>query len=342
MSDDASTIEIADQDRLSANPLVSVYMLAYQHEKFVDEAINGVLEQRCEFPFELIIGEDKSPDRTSEIVLDYQRRYPGLIRILTSDKNVGAYANARRCLLAARGKYIALCEGDDFWHHPRKLQMQVDLMEANPSMTVCHTDYDRLTKFRHRRSVHKHNPSPWLAKGNAYVALLHEWSVMTATSMYRRDVLMSFVGSIYDNPSWPFGDRNKLLFASLMGPFGYLDVSTATFRKRYGSATNSGANSRLRMTACTLECIKLFLSNHPVDDATPRQVLAKTCLRLYRRAYQAGNIEKMEEAYADLRVYDSTGPLWAHRLRKLSIRLRFPFYIQSTIRSIMEKYISGT
>src|SRR5690606_34799591 len=100
--------EISDSDLLADNPLVSVCMLAYGHEDFIDGAIEGVAAQQCNFPIELIIGDDRSPDRTSEIVLDYQKRYPGLVRILTSDKNVGAYANARRCLLATRGKYIAL------------------------------------------------------------------------------------------------------------------------------------------------------------------------------------------------------------------------------------------
>jgi glycosyltransferase involved in cell wall biosynthesis len=336
-----ATIEVADWNKLPASPLVSIYMLAYRHERFIADAISGVLAQQCDFPIELIIGEDCSPDSTRDIVLDFQRRHPELIRVLTSEHNVGGYDNARRCLLATRGKYVAICEGDDFWHHPKKLQMQVDLMEANPSMTVCHTDYDRLTKFRRRRSMHKQQPSRWLAKGDAYIPLLHEWSVTTATSMYRRDVLMSFVGSIYDNPAWPFGDWNKLLFASLMGPFGYLDVSTAAFRKRLGSASNSGADSRLRMTLCHLECIKLFLSTHPVDDATASRALSKTYRKMYQRAYQAGNVDKMDEARASLLEYGSSMPSWLHGLRKLAIRLRLPFLIQSMARTMITRHLSG-
>jgi hypothetical protein len=189
--------------------------------------------------------------------------------------------------------------------------------------------------------MHKQQPSRWLAKGDAYIPLLHEWSVTTATSMYRRDVLMSFVGSIYDNPAWPFGDWNKLLFASLMGPFGYLDVSTAAFRKRLGSASNSGADSRLRMTLCHLECIKLFLSTHPVDDATASRALSKTYRKMYQRAYQAGNVDKMDEARASLLEYGSSMPSWLHGLRKLAIRLRLPFLIQSMARTMITRHLSG-
>jgi hypothetical protein len=146
---------------------------------------------------------------------------------------------------------------------------------------------------------------------------------------------------IYDNPAWPFGDRNKLLFASLMGPFGYMDVSTATFRKMFGSATNSSPLSRLRMTACTLECINLFLSTHPVDRATAMQVLSKTYRRMYQRAYQAGNVEKMDEAQASLLEYGSSMPTWLHGMRKLAIRSRFPFFVQSTARELATRYLSG-
>ncbi|RYG88550.1 MAG: glycosyltransferase, partial [Alphaproteobacteria bacterium] len=105
MIDYAGTIEFADWGKLPANPLVSIYMLAYQHEKCIAEAIAGVLAQECDFAIELIIGEDHSPDKTGEIVLAHQRQHPQLIRVLTADRNVGGLANVRRCLLATRGEY---------------------------------------------------------------------------------------------------------------------------------------------------------------------------------------------------------------------------------------------
>src|SRR5574337_297251 len=218
---DTETIEISDPAQLPTEPLVSVYMLAYRHERFIAEAIEGVIAQECDFPIELIIGEDCSPDRTREIVLKYQRSYPHLIRVLTSERNVGALSNARRCQLGTRGRIIAICEGDDYWHHPYKLQKQADLMLSSPDMVVCHTDYDRLTRVRRRRNQHRTHPPRWLAQGDAYVALLHDWSVRTATSMYRREGFDKFIGTEFDNPLWPFGDINRLLFASLLGTFGY-------------------------------------------------------------------------------------------------------------------------
>ena len=118
-------------------PLVSVRMSTYNHEKFIAQAIEGVLMQKTEFPFELIIGEDCSTDRTREIVVDYANRYPEIIKPILHEKNVGSKLNGRACKAACRGKYIAICEGDDYWIDPLKLQKQVDFMESHPDFSMC-------------------------------------------------------------------------------------------------------------------------------------------------------------------------------------------------------------
>ena len=92
--------------------------------------------QQVKFPIELIIAEDCSTDGTRAICQRYAEEYPDLIRLITSESNVGAIANERRAMLAARGKYIAFCEGDDYWTDPLKLQKQVDFLESHPDYSV--------------------------------------------------------------------------------------------------------------------------------------------------------------------------------------------------------------
>lgn len=123
-------------------PLVSVSMITYNHAPYIAKAIEGVLMQRTNFPIELVIGEDCSSDGTREIVLEYKKNHPDIIRVITSDKNVGAKKNGYRTKAACRGKYIAFCEGDDYWHHPEKLQKQVDYLENHPECGLVHSDYD--------------------------------------------------------------------------------------------------------------------------------------------------------------------------------------------------------
>ena len=313
MTEQSAPWEISDPDRLIASPLVSVYMLAYKHERFIEEAIKGVLMQRTNFPYELIIGEDRSPDRTLEIATSYQAKHPEIIRIITSPGNVGAHKNAYRCRMATRGKYIAICEGDDFWHNSTKLQAQVDLMEIHPDMALCHTDFNRCTRFRTKRSVHRNSHIP-PAQGNAYNSLLCNWTVMTATSMYRRDVVMDFMNTEFYTHRWPFGDRNLLLYSSLRGKIGYIDESTATFRRTRGSATNSGNMSRLRMALATQECVEMFLERYPVPVDVSRKARVRLKEETLRYAFLQGDTEIMESCTRWLAESGGSQSVYSSRL----------------------------
>lgn len=118
-------------------PMVTVRTSTYQHGLYIKDCIEGVLMQKTEFPIEFVIGEDFSTDGTREIVFDYAEKYPDIIRVITADYNVGSKANGGRCKRAARGKYMATCEGDDYWTDPLKLQKQVDFMEENAELSGC-------------------------------------------------------------------------------------------------------------------------------------------------------------------------------------------------------------
>ena len=103
----ASKDMLAVQSHQNNEPLVSVKMLTYNHEPYIAKAIECVLAQKTNFAFELVIGEDCSTDGTREIVFDYAQRFPEIIRVITSDQNVGMKKNSKRVNAALRGKYIA-------------------------------------------------------------------------------------------------------------------------------------------------------------------------------------------------------------------------------------------
>lgn len=335
-----ATIEISDPTQLPSSPLVSVHMLTYRHERFIAEAIEGVIAQQCNFPIELLIGEDCSPDGTRNIVMEYQKKYPKLIRVITSDKNVGAYTNSARCAESCRGKYIAICEGDDYWHHPRKLQMQVALMSANPSMAFCHTDYDRKTRFHTQYSRHRNHPTPWLAQGDAYLALIHEWSVMSATSMFRRDIFSKFKDTEFDQPTWPFSDYNRLLFASLIGTAGYIEPSTATYRKVRGSAGNQGSDAHLRMTLANSECVEMFLRHRPIEATDECQIRARLKRRIYRSAFYAERTDLMQSTYEGLRMDGLEPPLIQHRILTAAVKFKFPVRMLRSLKNFANSHLS--
>ena len=116
---------------------VSVLIITYNHEKYIAQAIESVLMQKTDFRYELIIGEDCSTDGTGEIVREYGRKRPEIVHAPLRERNIGARRNFRRIFAAARGKYIALLEGDDYWTSPQKLQAQADLLDAHPETSLC-------------------------------------------------------------------------------------------------------------------------------------------------------------------------------------------------------------
>lgn len=125
-----------------SEPVVSVCCITYNHEKYIEEAIDSFLMQETNFPFEVVIGEDCSTDNTRKIVEKYKENYPNIIKLIVSENNVGMQANGQRTMDACKGEYIAACEGDDYWMDAEKLQIQKDFLESNPEYIICYTDVE--------------------------------------------------------------------------------------------------------------------------------------------------------------------------------------------------------
>ena len=135
-------------NRVPESVQVSVCMTTYNHAQFIEEAVQSVLEQETHFPFEICLGEDESNDGTREICIRFAQKYPEIIRLFLRHRKDVIHINGRptgrynftQTLKAARGKYIALLEGDDRWGDPKKLQIQYDVLEQNPNVAACYHD----------------------------------------------------------------------------------------------------------------------------------------------------------------------------------------------------------
>lgn len=121
-------------------PTVSVCCITYNHEQFIIQAIESFLLQQTDFDCEMVIGEDCSTDSTRAVVQEYERRYPGRIRVLTPDVNLGIMSNLIATMAACQGEYIAFLEGDDYWIDSTKLQRQVNTLRANLNCSFCFHD----------------------------------------------------------------------------------------------------------------------------------------------------------------------------------------------------------
>lgn len=234
---------ITNTNAPTREPLVSVKMITYNHEPYIAQAIKGALRQETSFPFELVIGEDCSTDGTREIVFDYQKKYPDIIRVITSDQNVGMHKNGPRTLKECRGKYIAYCEGDDYWHHPQKLQKQVDFLEANPGYGLVHSDYDMLTEKTGRiiESVHKsHNTK--IPTDNFFEELLVYNFIATLTVCARTDLVKQAITDIGEaHRNWISMMMDCLIWMEIArhAKIGYISESLAVRRILPESAMHS-------------------------------------------------------------------------------------------------------
>jgi glycosyltransferase involved in cell wall biosynthesis len=120
-------------------PLVSVGIITYNHENYIRQCLDGIMMQKTNFAIEVVIGEDNSTDGTRAIIKEFEKKYPGIIKPIYHDKNVGGARNAYEFVYPRlTGTYIAICEGDDYWTDPYKLQKQVDFLEQNKEYVMCY------------------------------------------------------------------------------------------------------------------------------------------------------------------------------------------------------------
>ena len=183
---------------MATPPLVSVCMTTYNHEAYLAQAIESVLAQQTSFGVELVLGDDCSTDSTAAICREYAAKYPGRVRFVTGQRNVGWRANYRRTFEACRGKYVAYCDGDDWWTDPCKLQMQADLMESDPGCGMCYTGAD---EYWQAEGTLKSDPDRHYTD---FEQMLLGISVPNCTALARRELIAAYYAEIRpeEHPEW--------------------------------------------------------------------------------------------------------------------------------------------
>lgn len=220
---------------------VSIIVTTYNQEKWIRQTLESLLAQETTYSYEIILGEDHGTDGTRAICQEYASKYEN-VTLLPSSENLGVTANWIQCVQAGSGKYIMGCAGDDYWHNPMKLQLQVDFMEAHPECVVCHTDIDELheTTGTLLRNV-KQSRGIVPPEGEIQKEILAGREYITAVTMcVRREVFEKYVP--YDEfakQGFPREDWPTLLILAAHGEIRYLPVSTATYRVGQESITRT-------------------------------------------------------------------------------------------------------
>ena len=285
-------------------PLVSANMITYNHESYIAQAIKGVLQQETSFPFELVLGEDCSTDGTREIVFDYQRKYPDIIRVITSDKNVGIHKNGIRAEKACRGKYIAYCEGDDYWHHPQKLQKQVDYLESHPEYGLVHSDVDVNYVYKCKkccsinRSMNINYDNFENEKDIFILSLNRKYKIQTSTVCVRKKLINDVVNSdpIFRHNRFLMGDLPRWLEISRITKFKYIDENLATYNVLPESASRSeNLHKQNRFYLSILDVIFYFANKYNCTEKLDKAMIARYKNKILAYSYDCRDIELAKE-----------------------------------------------
>jgi len=220
---------------------LSVCMITYNHERFIAQAIESVLMQQTDFTFELVIGEDCSIDGTRQIILEYQRKYPKIIRPLFRKANLGMIANFASTLRSCNGEFIAVLEGDDFWTSPVKLQKQVDFLRTHKGSVLS------FHRARRCREDGTEVGVVWPSRCDRFSALT---DLLAGTSRMALDGV-NFIptcsvvlrnGILHELPYWMYGlgvgDFPFWALLARCGDLAFLEDEMAAYRLHSGGVTH--------------------------------------------------------------------------------------------------------
>ncbi|MDP2088622.1 MAG: glycosyltransferase [Flavobacteriaceae bacterium] len=241
-------------------PTLSVCMITYNHEKYIAEAINGVLMQVCNFEVELILANDCSTDKTDAVIQEIIQNHPNRswIKYTNHPQNKGMMPNFIWAMQQCKGKYIALCEGDDYWTNPLKLQKQVDFLEGNLDYVLCF----------HQVNILKTNGeivSDFITKVpenyETIETLARLGNYIHTPSVVFRNIIKEFP---FEFKHTPIGDYFLYMMLAEKGKLKYLGVNMGVYR--YGDGFFSG-NSSLEKVNSNLKlftCLGFYLKNEEI------------------------------------------------------------------------------
>jgi glycosyltransferase involved in cell wall biosynthesis len=221
---------------------VSVCVPTYNHEKYIAQMLEGALMQKTDFEFEIVIGDDGSTDGAPDIIRTYEAKEPGIIRAFLHSENLGPKEprefagrnNVLQLLKACRGEYVAMCEGDDYWTDPFKLQRQVDFLENNPGYAICH--HNMLVTYEDGSPSHRFNTEDQKQTSSIEDLLEDRWFMATASWMYRNYFLENDFADWHAKAA--AGDWAIMIQLAAQGKIGYLPETMGVYRKHSAGLSN--------------------------------------------------------------------------------------------------------
>jgi glycosyltransferase involved in cell wall biosynthesis len=284
---------------------VSICCLTYNHRPFIKECLEGFLIQKCNFKFEVLIYDDASTDGTSEIILEYQSKFPDIIKPIIQIENQyskGVKVNSFYNFSRAKGKYIAICEGDDYWFDESKLQKQIDFLESNYDYTMC---FHSSKVIQQVKDVKKDFPK---VEDREYLTdeLFIKWLTPTASIVFRSDVLDERILS----KRLVGGDRSLSLLCSDKGKIMGMSDEMSAYRVHLGGISFTRVqNLKVNLYIKYIDHFRYLGENF--NKISPRLIALKivdNCMTIFLYYAKKGNPRAIK--YLFLAFYYRPELLW--------------------------------
>lgn len=282
-------------------PLVSIICETYNQEAFISQCLDGLIMQQTTFPFEILVHDDASTDLTPHIIRRYANEYPEIIKPIYQSENIysqGLCIWMNYQFPRVKGKYIAICEGDDYWTDPCKLQKQVTFLENNSDYALVYTRcmlYDETMKKMENRYFGSYiTDFNHLLSGN---------EIPTLTVCIRNDVAQEYRKEIDpDKHAWLMGDYPLWLWVTYHHKIKFLEDITAVYRIQEESASHSGNNQKYEdFQLSVIDIMNYFIKHFNLFFNTTQLGRVNSLLyEIFARYRQSGNFPKARHYYENI------------------------------------------
>lgn len=305
--------------------MVSVVCTVFNHERYIRQCLDSLVSQKTDFKYEILIHDDASTDKSAVIIEEYAERYPDkIILVLQKENQYSQGINPTNILLErAKGKYIAICEGDDFWTSEEKLQRQVDFMEVNPEYSLCvHAAY----------YAHENGKIDTKSFFKAYETgktvdtdeILKGWRFATNSILYRRDVRKSL--DIPYRGKCENGDFALLVYLSLQGKVYYMPECMSAYRvSSVGSLNWRWKNDAEKYARARREFADMLRRIDSYTDHKYHETIAECIEKVELSAYYATG---------DLKSLKRNKKMYSSLTTVQKAKVWFQYYFPKTFRSV--------
>tara|TARA_B110000503_G_scaffold130717_1_gene204421 strand:+ start:2074 stop:3084 length:1011 start_codon:yes stop_codon:yes gene_type:complete len=273
------------------NPLVSICCVTYNQCAYISQTLDGILMQKTNFSYEICLGEDGSMDGTKEICQKYAEKNSDRIRlfersrkdvIFINNKPTGKF-NFYETLKESKGKYIAVCEGDDYWTDPYKLQKQIDFLEGNNEYDMVHTNFSTL-----KNGIIKNRPDKVSSIKDVKNQLLIKNFIGTLTICVKKNVLLDACANISSN--YLSVDLAIAMQISQKSKIGYLKDNTAVYRISNNTASNStSAYDQLFFIRTAFQMKNDFINKYQYSQTAINKLNHRWCRVLFKYYIKLGD-----------------------------------------------------